>query len=211
MGAPARAGFEAARRLFAGECRFVAGAASVASFPKSQLTEIAFAGRSNVGKSSLLNALVGRKALARVSRAPGRTRQINFFRLAGKLMLVDLPGYGFARASRAEQARWSALVTDYLQSRRSLRLVLLLIDARRGLMPLDMEVMRLLDEMAVSYRLVLTKCDLLEEKELDDLLARMQDELRRHKAAQAEIAVTSADSGRGIAELRAALADIVKP
>jgi len=198
------------RRLFTGECKFVAGAATAASIPPSRLPEIAFAGRSNAGKSSLLNALTGRKALARVSQSPGRTRQINFFRLGDKLMLADLPGYGFARASRAEQARWSELITDYLMSRSNLRRVALLIDARRGLMASDHEVMKLLDDMAVSYQLVLTKCDMLGEDALNDVVARVGDEARHHKAAHPEVYATSAVSHRGIPELRASLAGLTK-
>jgi GTP-binding protein len=206
----AGASVEEGRRLFSGECKFAAGAATAASIPPSRLPEIAFAGRSNAGKSSLLNALVGRKAMARVSQSPGRTRQINFFRLADRLMLADLPGYGFARASKAEQARWSELITDYLMSRSSLRRVVLLIDARRGPMASDREVMKLLDDMAVSYQLVLTKCDLLSEDALNDVIARVGDEARHHKAAYADVFATSAESNRGIPELRASLAALTK-
>lgn len=202
---------EEARRLFAGECEFVAGAATPDSLPFSRLPEVAFAGRSNVGKSSLINALTGRVGLARVSQTPGRTRQINFFRLSNKLMLADLPGYGFARASHAEQARWSALIFDYLQARPSLRRVALLIDARRGPMAADSEVMKLLDSVAVSYQLILTKSDALKSAELDTIIARTGDEARRHAAAHPSILVTSATSGHGLPELRAELAQFTKP
>lgn len=201
---------ENGRRLFSGECKFTAGAATAASIPPSRLPEVAFAGRSNAGKSSLLNALTGRKALARVSQSPGRTRQINFFRLADRLMLADLPGYGFARASKTEQARWSELITDYLMNRASLRRLVLLIDARRGIMDSDSEVMKLLDDMAISYQLVLTKSDLLGEDALNDVIARVRDETRRRKAAFADVVATSAESNRGIAELRASLAGLTK-
>lgn len=204
-----RESIESSRRLFTGECKFVAGAATPDSIPPNRLPEIAFAGRSNSGKSSLLNALVGRKALARVSQSPGRTRQINFFRLSNRLMLADLPGYGFARASKAEQARWSALITDYLQNRSSLRRVALLIDARRGLMPLDNEVMALLDTMAVSYQLVLTKCDTLNGAALHDVAERTAGEAQRHKAALADVYTTSAVTAHGIPALRASLASLV--
>ena len=201
---------EAARRLFTGDCKFVAGAATAGSIPPSRLPEIAFCGRSNAGKSSLLNALVGRKALARVSQSPGRTRQINLFRLADRLMLADLPGYGFARAPKAEKARWGALITDYLMGRPALRRVALLIDARRGLMAIDKEVMELLDTMAVPYQLVLTKSDTLDEAALNDVVASTAVEAQRHKAAHPEVHATSAVTAHGIPELRTSLAAIAR-
>jgi GTP-binding protein len=201
---------EEARRLFAGECEFVAGASTPDSLPFSRLPEVAFAGRSNVGKSSLINALTARAGLARVSQKPGRTRQINFFRLSNRLMLADLPGYGFARASRTEQARWSALIVDYLQARSSLRRVSLLIDSRRGPMKADADVMGLLDSVAVSYQLVLTKSDELNAAELDKIIARTADEACSHVAAHPNILVTSATTGQGMPELRASLAQFTK-
>lgn len=208
-GEPSPKVMEEARRLFTRDCEFVAGAATLDSIPPSRMPEIAFGGRSNAGKSSLLNALVGRKALARVSQSPGRTRQINFFRLGGRLMLADLPGYGFARASKEEQARWSGLIFDYLQGRANLRRVVLLIDARRGVMPTDNEVMKLLDTLAVSYQLVLTKSDTLKEQALAEVVASVTEEAGRHKAAHPQIFATSAVSAQGIPELRASLAALM--
>jgi GTP-binding protein len=207
---PTRATLEEARRLFAGECQFVAGAATSDSVPPLRLPEVAFAGRSNVGKSSLINALTGRATLARVSQTPGRTRQINFFRLSNKLMLADLPGYGFARAAKVERARWSALILDYLRERANLRRVMLLIDARRGIMAADTTIMGILDGAAVSYQLVLTKSDLLKPAALEDIAARATGEARCYPAAHPQVLVTSAASGQGIPELRASLAQFTK-
>src|SRR4051812_30215243 len=150
---------EYGRLLFAQECEFLRGAASLTDIPAPALPEVAFVGRSNVGKSSLVNALTGRKTLARVSNTPGRTREINFFRLGERLMLADLPGYGYARVSKADSARWTELIFAYLRGRPNLRRAVLLIDSRRGLLSNDVEVMDLLDRAAVSYQLVLTKTD----------------------------------------------------
>src|SRR5215471_1150167 len=152
---------EAGRLLFAQACEFMRGAARLEDIPSTKLPEVAFVGRSNVGKSSLVNALTGRKTLARVSNTPGRTREINFFRLGGRLMLADLPGYGYARVSKADSAKWTELIFAYLSGRPNLRRVVLLIDSRRGPLPQDVEVMDLLDQAAVSYQLVLTKVDKL--------------------------------------------------
>src|SRR5579872_3102379 len=156
---------EAARILFAGACDFIWGSMSADNLPPETLNEIAFVGRSNAGKSSLINALTGRKSLARVSQTPGATRQINFFKLADRLMLVDLPGYGFAKRSKTEADQWQEMIFSYLSSRARLRRVALLIDARRGVMDSDREVMALLDRTAVSYGLVLTKADELKAGE----------------------------------------------
>jgi len=204
--APSHEATEKGRLLFAGPCDFVLGAALLQHIPESSLPEIAFAGRSNVGKSSLVNALTGRKTLARVSNTPGRTREINFFRLGSRLMLADLPGYGFARASKAESERWSGLIFEYLRGRPSLRRVILLIDSRRGLLKNDVEVMTLLDRAAVSYQLVLTKTDKLKPGELAAIIAQVDAESRKHGAAHPEMIATSAQSGDGIARLRAELA-----
>jgi GTP-binding protein len=195
---------EAGRRLFAGPCDFVAGAATEAALPPARLVEVAFAGRSNVGKSSLINALTGRKALARVSHTPGRTQQINFFSLGGRLMLVDLPGYGYAKASKKRIGEWSELILRYLQGRTALRRVLVLVDSRVGLKDSDRALFALLDEIGVSYQLVLTKKD--DRPKEDDPLAGLVDELASHPAAHPEIVATSARDGTGIPELRAALA-----
>ena len=216
-GAPADPGdggaaaLERGRRLFAAECRFVAGAATIEALPTAYLPEVAFAGRSNVGKSSLVNALTGRRTLAYVSQRPGRTQQVNFFELAGRLMLVDLPGYGFAAIGRAEQQRWSALIEAYLAGRATLARVCLLIDARLGPTSLDREAMGLLDAAAVSYQAVLTKADEVTPEALASLTAALAAELSRHAAAHPDIAVTSAKTGAGVPALRAAVAALAAP
>jgi GTP-binding protein len=197
---------ERGRLLFAGPCDFVLGASSLEHIPESSLPEIAFAGRSNVGKSSLVNALTGRKTLARVSNTPGRTREINFFRLGSKLMLADLPGYGFARASKTDSERWGGLVIDYLRGRPTLRRVILLIDSRRGVLRNDDDVMGVLDSAAVSYQVILTKTDKLRPSELAAVAARVAADSRKHGAAHPEMIGTSSETGAGIPELRAELA-----
>lgn len=207
----AAARLEAGRRLFAQECRFVAGIASLAGLPPAGLPEVAFAGRSNVGKSSLVNALTGRNTLARTSNTPGRTQQLNLFDLGGRLMLVDLPGYGFAKAPKDEVRRWGDLVRGYLRGRPILRRTCLLVDARHGLKESDREMMRMLDAAAVGYQVVLTKCDKVKPGPLGSLTAATAAELARHTAAHPDIAVTSAQDGTGIADLRAALADLALP
>ncbi len=199
---------EAARKLFAGACDFVAGAMTAEQLPPPGLPEIAFAGRSNVGKSSLINALTGRKALARTSNTPGRTQQINFFDLGGRLILADLPGYGYARASKGKIRAWTQLVMLYLKGRACLRRVLLLIDARRGIGDGDREVMAGLDEAAVNYQVVLTKCDKAPAAELAAMTAEIAAELAKRPAAHPDIAVTSSRDGSGIAELRAVIAGL---
>jgi GTP-binding protein len=197
---------EAARKLFAGPCDFIWGASRIDNLPPQSLREVAFVGRSNVGKSSLINALTGRKSVARVSQTPGRTQQINFFNLGGKLMLVDLPGYGYAKASKTLSMEWQTLIFAYLSGRATLSRALLLIDARRGLMSSDLAVMELFDRSAVSYELVLTKSDELEAGAADGLAASLAAEARKHTAALAEMAVTSAQTGFGIAQLQSQLA-----
>ncbi len=196
---------EAGRLLFARECRFIAGAASPGALPPETLPEIAFIGRSNVGKSSLINALCGRRMLARTSRTPGRTQQINFFDLGGRLMLVDLPGYGFASASKAAIGSWTQLIRHYLRNRARLRRACLLIDARRGLTDVDRPTMALCDEAALSYQVVLTKTDAMRPAELAAVAAAVSAELARHRAAHPEIHLTSAEKRTGIAALRGAL------
>jgi GTP-binding protein len=197
---------EAGRLLFAKECRFVAGAANAGALPPETLPEIAFIGRSNVGKSSIVNALTGRRMLARTSRTPGRTQQINFFDLGGRLMLVDLPGYGYADASKTAVRAWTSLVEHYLTSRSSLRRACLLIDARRGITDVDRPTLALCDNAALSYQIVLTKTDAVKAAELAEAIAVVAAELKRHRAAHPEIHLTSAEKRRGIAALRAALA-----
>jgi GTP-binding protein len=196
---------EAGRLLFAKECRFVAGAGDPGSLPPETLPEIAFIGRSNVGKSSLVNALTGRRTLARTSNTPGRTQQINFFDLGGRLMLVDLPGYGYADASKGAIKAWTALVRHYLRSRASLRRACLLIDARRGISDTDRPTMALCDEAALSYQIVLTKTDAVRPTELGVVAAAVVDDLKRRRAAHPEIHLTSAEKRLGIAALRATL------
>lgn len=208
---PSAAALEDGRLLFAKECTFIAGTATIDALPPTQLTEIAFAGRSNVGKSSLLNALTGRSRLARTSQTPGRTRQINFFALGDRLILADLPGYGFARASKKEAAAWNALVFDYLRGRPTLRRVMLLIDSRRGIMDADREVMALMDQAAVSFQLALTKIDKLANDALEKVVGETAREAARHGAAHPELVATSAESQHGIAELRAVLAALAEP
>ena len=201
---------EAARKLFAGPCDFIWGATTAESLPPEKLNEVAFVGRSNAGKSSLVNALTGRKSLARVSQTPGATRQINFFNLADRLMLVDLPGYGFAKRSKTEAQAWQEMIFSYLRRRARLRRIALLIDARRGVMDSDKEVMALLDQTAVSYGLVLTKVDELKAGELAQVQAKAASEAARHTAALAEIQLTSALTGDGIAGLRTHLAALAQ-
>jgi len=205
-----RAALEAGRRLFARECRFVAGTTTVEALPPASLPEIAFAGRSNVGKSSLINALTGHRALARVSHTPGRTQQINFFDLGGRLMLVDLPGYGFAAVDRRQSGAWTRLITLYLRGRARLRRLCLLIDARHGLKDSDRKTMTELDRAALSYQLVLTKADKVGTEGLAALERKIAAELARHAAAHPEIIATSAHAGQGIEDLRAALAELAE-
>ena len=209
--AEAAAAREAGRLLFAGECRFVAGAASIDQLPPMGLSEVAFAGRSNVGKSSLINALTGRSALARTSDTPGRTRQLNFFALADRLLLVDLPGHGYARAPKAEIARWNALIDAYLRGRASLARICLLVDARHGLKAPDRALMDRLDKAAVVYQAVLTKCDTLDTGAVERASDALAAELGRRPAAHPELIATSAVSGVGIGALRAALAALAAP
>ncbi len=202
---------EQGRMLFAQQCDFILGAADMAQVPETELPEIAFAGRSNVGKSSLINALTGRGTLARTSNTPGRTRQVNFFDLGRRLMLADLPGYGYARAPKTEIAEWTALIEDYLRGRAGLRRVCLLIDARHGLKETDRQVMALLDQAAVTFQVVLTKCDKVKQGPLQDRIKETLGELSGHTAAYPEIAATSARKGDGIAELRSGLATLAAP
>jgi GTP-binding protein len=196
---------EIGRRLFAREARFVAGAAEASALPRDNLPEIAFAGRSNVGKSSLLNALTGRRTLARTSKTPGRTRQINFFDLDARLMLVDLPGYGYAEAAKTEVRRWTALLRRYLQTRAGLRRVCLLVDARHGIKETDCPMLDMLDYAGVAYQIVLTKIDKVGSGALEMIARRISAELASHPAAHPEIHLTSALERRGIAALRATL------
>ncbi len=204
--APEADEIEAGRRLFAHECDFVAGVASIDGLPADGLPEIAFAGRSN-----LLNALTGRTSLARVSHTPGRTRQLNFFSLAARVMLVDMPGYGYAEAAKSEIAGWTDLIKLYLRGRAGLRRTCLLIDARHGIKATDRPLMDMLDEAAVSFQIILTKADKVRAGALAALLATIAAELKGHVAAHPVIHITSAHGALGIAELRGALAALAAP
>lgn len=197
---------EAGRLLFARPWSLVRGVAAVSGLPAPDGIEIAFAGRSNVGKSSLLNALTGQSVLARTSNTPGRTRELNLFAAAPGLTIVDMPGYGYARAPKADVAAWQRLAFDYLRGRPNLRRVYVLIDARHGLKDNDREALSLLDKAAVSYQIVLTKADKLKAGELDAVLAAAADAIRKRPAAHPEVLATSAETGLGIPELRAEIA-----
>jgi len=205
------AALERGRLLFAGPVEFLRGISTLDDVPPMRHTEIAFAGRSNAGKSSLINALTNRKTLARVSNTPGRTREINFFELDRKLVLADLPGYGFAKVAKTEAARWRELIFGYLRGRPNLRRVALIVDSRRGLMENDIEAMELLDRAAVSYQIVLTKADAVKKTALDRVREETEARAAKHGAAHPEILFTSSHSGAGIAELRAVLAALTKP
>jgi len=204
---------EAGRRLFAGEWHFQAAAGSLASLPPMAAPEIAFAGRSNVGKSSLINALTGRRALARISNTPGRTQELIFFGgsgvAAGRLVLVDMPGYGYAAAAKNKITAWTRLIHDYLRGRATLARVYVLVDARHGLMAADDDILATLDQAAVSYQIVLTKADRVAAADLSARLMSVEASLARHPAAYPAVLATSAEGGAGIAELRAAISRLL--
>jgi GTP-binding protein len=203
---------EAGRRLFAKPVSFLMGVAKVEQLPEAFPVEIAFGGRSNAGKSSLINAITGRHNLARASNSPGRTREINYFLAAeGQLAIVDLPGYGYARAEKAAVKSWQRLIRDYLRGRPGLRRVLILVDARHGLKPADVEAMDLLDETAVNYQIVLTKTDKCTAKELEAVKSATLKALAKRPAAHPAVHATSARTRSGIAELRAEIAQLVGP
>ena len=194
---------EAGRLLFARDVTFMLSAVSLDTLPPSRLPEICFAGRSNVGKSSLINALTNRKGLARASNTPGRTRELNYFNVDERLFVVDLPGYGYAKASKADIARWTKLTRQFLFGRASLRRVFLLIDSRHGLKDSDLELMGMLDETAVTYQLILTKVDKLKKGEVEKVEAKTLKAIAKRPAAFPELICTSSEKKRGLDELRA--------
>jgi GTP-binding protein len=205
---------EIGRKLFAAECDFIWAAASAGQLPPPGIPEIAFAGRSNVGKSSLLNALTNRKSLARTSHTPGRTRELNFFALGAdrenaRLRLVDMPGYGYAAASKEKISAWTRLMQDYLRGRANLLRVFVLVDGRHGLKPVDLEMFDLLDKTAMSYQVVLTKRDEVKKAEQDARIQSTLAGLGKHPAAFPEVVFTSSQTGEGIADLRAAIARLL--
>ena len=200
---------EKGRLLFAGETEFVKGVVAMSGLPPADRLEVCFAGRSNVGKSSLINALTGRKNLARASNTPGRTQEINFFTAADSHYLVDLPGYGFANAPVAIVEKWQKLLKQYLSGRQSLRRAFVLIDHRHGIKKVDEEILKLLDSAAVTFQCVMTKADKVKEAERDAILAQVRGALSKHPAAYPEIIVTSSEKGWGLETLRATIATLI--
>ncbi len=194
---------EAARIIFAGNCDFMWGSADLQQLPPPDFTEIAFAGRSNVGKSSLVNALTGRNTLAKTSNTPGRTQQLNFFNLGGYVYLVDMPGYGYAKVSKEQRKDWDKLIFEYLRGRPNLKSVLILIDSRHGLKESDIHLMDLLDKAAVGYRIILTKADKSSKKQIEEVSKSVMDVLKKHPAAYPFVFATSSEKSTGLEELRA--------
>ncbi|WP_137701634.1 ribosome biogenesis GTP-binding protein YihA/YsxC [Marimonas lutisalis] len=206
---PDQEALEKGRLLFAGETEFLKGVVAMSGLPAPDRIEVCFAGRSNVGKSTLINALTGRRGLARASNTPGRTQEINFFTAGENHYLVDLPGYGFANAPVAVVEKWQTLLKQYLSGRPSLRRAFVLIDARHGVKPVDEEIMTLLDQSAVTFQCVLTKADKVKEKDRVRVLKQVRERLSKHPAAFPEIVLTSSEKGDGIPTLRAIIASLV--
>ncbi len=200
---------EVGRKLFAGEIDFLKGVVAMSGLPSDDRIEVCFAGRSNVGKSSLINAVTGRKALARASNTPGRTQEINFFTLGDSRYLVDLPGYGYANAPVKVVEKWQALLKQYLSGRANLRRAFVLIDSRHGIKPVDEEIMTLLDKSAVTFQAVLTKADKIKPLQQSAVLDQVRAKLSKHPAAFPELVMTSSEKGDGIATLRSIIAGIV--
>ncbi len=205
---PDEATIEQGRKLFAGQVDFLKGVVAMSGLPPADRAEVCFAGRSNVGKSTLINALTGRKALARASNTPGRTQEINYFSLGEDRYLVDLPGYGFANAPIAVVAKWQALLKSYLSGRATLRRAFVLVDARHGIKAVDEEIMTLLDSSAVTFQCVLTKADKVKENDREKVLAQVRSKLAAHPAAFPELILTSSEKGYGIPTLRATIATL---
>ncbi len=202
------AAIEAGRKLFAGESDFLKGVVAMDGMPPADRLEVCFAGRSNVGKSTLINAVTGRKALARASNTPGRTQEINFFTIGEEHYLVDLPGYGFANAPLPVVEKWQRLLKAYLAGRQTLRRAFVLIDARHGIKDVDEEILALLDTSAVTFQVVLTKADKVKASERDKVLTQVRGQLARHPAAFPESVITSSEKGDGIDTLRAIIATL---
>lgn len=199
---------ETGRKMFAGETDFVKGVVAMDGLPEADRPEVCFAGRSNVGKSSLINALTGRKGLARASNTPGRTQEINYFTVGESHFLVDLPGYGYANAPLPVVEKWQRLLKSYLRGRVTLRRAFVLVDARHGVKPVDEEIMALLSSSAVTFQCVMTKTDKLKKGDLDKVLTQVREKLSKHPAAYPELVLTSSEKGEGIETLRAIIAGI---
>ena len=199
---------EKARKLFAGGADFLKGVVAMDGLPPDDRIEVCFAGRSNVGKSSLINALTGRKGLARASNTPGRTQEINYFTLGDERFLVDLPGYGYANAPVAVVEKWQQLLKRYLSGRQSLRRAFVLVDSRHGIKAVDQEIMKLLDRSAVTFQVVLTKADKISVKDREKMLVQVREKLSKHPAAFPELVLTSSEKGYGIPPLRSIIASL---
>ena len=211
MNAPYQRDIEAGRRLFTQPCRFLRGVLELDQMPEADLPEIAFAGRSNVGKSSLINALTGNSTIARTSNTPGRTQEINFFDLGYRLVMADLPGYGFAQAPKDKVGIWTDFIKLYLKGRPTLRRALVLVDSRHSLKDVDRDIMKLMDDSAVNYQIILTKVDKVKPHALAALRESIGVELAKHVAAHPEVLATSSEDGFGIAEVRAVLSELARP